>query len=200
MAAVAKFNTERHWPGSCGRALADQLVGNEDEHENYRNIIVRFIKKNCEMFEPVVEDEIPFDDYCRSMGENGTWAGHMELQDASLVTYRNICFIDSYHDGEHYNCVRSKDYSFSGPARPIVIKRVEGTPFTRNPFDRQRLEAGAKMQEKLNSNQTFDYGKCRKDRKQDRKVGSTVASSIQSDGGPPDMGARSIQSYLAGYY
>ncbi|KAK4410033.1 OVARIAN TUMOR DOMAIN-containing deubiquitinating enzyme 7 [Sesamum angolense] len=38
------------------------------------------------MFEPFVEDEVPFDEYCRSMGEDGTWAGNMELQAASLVT------------------------------------------------------------------------------------------------------------------
>lgn len=46
---------------------------------------------NREMFEPFVEDEVPFDDYCRSMGEDGTWAGNMELQAASLVTRCNIC-------------------------------------------------------------------------------------------------------------
>lgn len=28
----------------------------------------------------------------------------------------------SYHDGEHYNSIRSKEDSCSGPARPIVIK------------------------------------------------------------------------------
>lgn len=44
-----------------------------------------------EMFEPFIEDEVPFDDYCKSMGEDSTWAGHMELQAASLVTRCNIC-------------------------------------------------------------------------------------------------------------
>lgn len=38
-----------------------------------------------------MEDEVPFDDYCQSMGEDGTWAGNMELQAASLVTHSNIC-------------------------------------------------------------------------------------------------------------
>ncbi|KAL7101407.1 hypothetical protein ACP275_08G051900 [Erythranthe tilingii] len=130
--------------GNCFfRALADQLEGDEDEHEKYRSMVVRFIKNNREMFEPFVEDEVPFDEYCRSMGEDGTWAGHMELQAASLVTRCNICihrhmsprwYIQnfnkhevtmihlSYHDGEHYNSVRSKEDTCSGPARPIVIK------------------------------------------------------------------------------
>ncbi|KAI3452000.1 hypothetical protein Pfo_008665 [Paulownia fortunei] len=131
--------------GNCFfRALADQLEGDEDEHEKYRSMVVRFIENNREMFEPFVEDEVPFDEYCRSMGEDGTWAGHMELQAASLVTRSNICihrhmsprwYIQnfdkhearmihlSYHDGEHYNSVRSKDDTCSGPARPVVIKK-----------------------------------------------------------------------------
>ncbi|KAL0395816.1 UNVERIFIED_CONTAM: OVARIAN TUMOR DOMAIN-containing deubiquitinating enzyme 7 [Sesamum calycinum] len=109
--------------GNCFfRALADQLEGNEDEHEKYRNMVVRFIKNNREMFEPFVEDEVPFDEYCRSMGEDGTWAGNMELQAASLVTRSNICIHRFYHDGEHYNSVRSKEDTCCGPARPIVIK------------------------------------------------------------------------------
>ncbi|XP_042026479.1 OVARIAN TUMOR DOMAIN-containing deubiquitinating enzyme 7-like isoform X1 [Salvia splendens] len=130
--------------GNCFfRALADQLEGDEDQHEKYRGMVVEFIKENRETFEPFVEDEIPFDDYCQSMGEDGTWAGNMELQAASLVTHSNICihrnmsprwYIQnfgnhdapmihlSYHDGEHYNSVRTKDDTCSGPARPIVIK------------------------------------------------------------------------------
>ncbi|XP_047956988.1 OVARIAN TUMOR DOMAIN-containing deubiquitinating enzyme 7-like isoform X2 [Salvia hispanica] len=130
--------------GNCFfRALADQLEGDEDQHEKYRGMVVEFIKENRESFEPFVEDEIPFDDYCQSMGEDGTWAGNMELQAASLVTHSNICihrnmsprwYIQnfgnhdapmihlSYHDGEHYNSVRTKDDTCSGPARPIVIK------------------------------------------------------------------------------
>lgn len=43
------------------------------------------------MFEPFIEDDVPFDEYCQSMEKDGTWAGHMELQAASLVTRTNIC-------------------------------------------------------------------------------------------------------------
>lgn len=43
------------------------------------------------MFEPFIEDEVPFDEYCQSMENDGTWAGHMELQAASLVTHSNMC-------------------------------------------------------------------------------------------------------------
>ncbi|XP_057544773.1 OVARIAN TUMOR DOMAIN-containing deubiquitinating enzyme 7 isoform X3 [Amaranthus tricolor] len=128
---------------SAFRALADQLEGNEEEHDKYRRMVVQYIMKNREMFEPFIEDEVPFDEYCRSMEKDGTWAGHMELQATSLVTQNNICIhlhmsprwyirnFDnprvrmihlSYHDGEHYNSVRSKDDPCNGPARPIIIK------------------------------------------------------------------------------
>ncbi|KAG2724367.1 hypothetical protein I3760_01G013900 [Carya illinoinensis] len=130
--------------GNCFfRALADQLEGNEEEHKKYRSMVVEYILKNREMFEPFIEDEVPFDEYCQSMEKEGTWAGHMELQAASLVTHCNICIhrnmsprwyirnFDerearmvhlSYHDEEHYNSVRLKEDTCDGPARPIIIK------------------------------------------------------------------------------
>ncbi|GMH06409.1 hypothetical protein Nepgr_008249 [Nepenthes gracilis] len=130
--------------GNCFfRALADQLEGNEDEHEKYRTMVVHHIMENREMFEPFIEDDAPFEKYCQSIGKDGTWAGHMELQAASLVTHTNICihrnmsprwyirnFNDqgarmihlSYHDGEHYNSVRLKEDPGDAPAKPIIIK------------------------------------------------------------------------------
>ncbi|XP_044470037.1 OVARIAN TUMOR DOMAIN-containing deubiquitinating enzyme 7 isoform X2 [Mangifera indica] len=130
--------------GNCFfRALADQLEGNEEEYEKYRRMVVQYIVENRETFEPFIEDDVPFDEYCQSMDEDGTWAGHMELQAASLVTHCNICIhrhmsprwyirnFDSdgarmvhlsYHDGEHYNSVRLKEDPCNGSARPIKIK------------------------------------------------------------------------------
>ncbi|XP_021659834.2 OVARIAN TUMOR DOMAIN-containing deubiquitinating enzyme 7 isoform X3 [Hevea brasiliensis] len=130
--------------GNCFfRALADQLEGSEKEHGKYRSMAVQYIMKNREMFEPFIEDEIPFDEYCQSMEKDGTWAGHMELQAASLVTRSNICIHQymsprwyirnfdqcgarmvhlSYHDEEHYNSVRLKEDPCDGPARPIIIE------------------------------------------------------------------------------
>lgn len=130
--------------GNCFfRALGDQLEGNEEEHEKYRDMTVKFIRNNRDMFEPFIEDDVPFDEYCESMEKDGTWAGHMELQAASLVTHTNICihrhmsprwYIQnfdnresrmlhlSYHGGEHYNSVRLKEDSCTGPASPIIIK------------------------------------------------------------------------------
>ncbi|CAI9752858.1 unnamed protein product [Fraxinus pennsylvanica] len=85
-----RLGVENH--SSDGRwTLADQLEGNEDEYNNYRSMVVKFIKNKREMFEPFIEDEVPFDKYCKSMSEAGTSAGHMELQAASLVARTNIC-------------------------------------------------------------------------------------------------------------
>ncbi|XP_060191099.1 OVARIAN TUMOR DOMAIN-containing deubiquitinating enzyme 7 isoform X2 [Lycium barbarum] len=130
--------------GNCFfRALGDQLEGNEEEHEKYRDMTVKYIRNNRDTFEPFIEDDVPFDEYCESMEKDGTWAGHMELQAASLVTHTNICihrhmsprwYIQnfdnresrmlhlSYHDGEHYNSIRLKEDSCTGPASPIIIK------------------------------------------------------------------------------
>ncbi|XP_049345693.1 OVARIAN TUMOR DOMAIN-containing deubiquitinating enzyme 7 isoform X2 [Solanum verrucosum] len=130
--------------GNCFfRALGDQLEGNEEEHEKYRAMTVKFIRNNRDTFEPFIEDDVPFDEYCESMEKDGTWAGHMELQAASLVTHTNICihrhmsprwYIQnfdnresrmlhlSYHDGEHYNSIRLREDSCTGPASPIIIK------------------------------------------------------------------------------
>lgn len=130
--------------GNCFfRALADQLEGNEEEHKKYRGMVVQYILNHRQDFEPFIEDDVPFDEYCQSMEKDGTWAGNMELQAASLVTRRNICihqansprwYINnfssretsvihlSYHDGEHYNSVRLAEDSCEGPARPIPIK------------------------------------------------------------------------------
>lgn len=58
---------------------------------NAKRLMSYISQNNREKFEPFIEDEVPFDEYCKSMGEDGTWAGHMELQAASLVTHTNIC-------------------------------------------------------------------------------------------------------------
>lgn len=130
--------------GNClFRAIADQLEGDEEEYTKYRQMVVEYIMNHREDFEPFVEDDVPFDEYCRSMQEDGTWAGHMELQAASLVTQTNICIHRhmsprwhirnfnrigtrtlhlSYHDGEHYNSIRLQNDESLGPAQLIVIE------------------------------------------------------------------------------
>ncbi|OAY78290.1 OTU domain-containing protein 3 [Ananas comosus] len=127
--------------GNCFfRALADQLEGNEEEHQKYRAMVVQYIVNHREDFEPFIEDDVPFDEYCESMEKDGTWAGNMELQAASLLNsprwyINNFSGRDgsmihlSYHYDEHYNSVRLKEDSCQGPALPInikVLREVDG--------------------------------------------------------------------------
>lgn len=130
--------------GNClFRAVADQLEGNEEEHPKYRKMVVDYIEEHREEYEPFLEDEVPFDDYCKNMRETSTWAGHMELQVISSVTHTNICIHRlsfprwhiqnfkstearcihlSYHNGEHYNSIRKKDDMGHGPAKSIMLE------------------------------------------------------------------------------
>ncbi|CAN6241340.1 unnamed protein product [Urochloa humidicola] len=141
--------------GNCFfRAMGDQLEGSEEEHMKYRAMVVDYVVKHREDFEPFIEDEVPFEEYCDSMLKDGTWAGHMELQAASLLTRRNICihmlnsprwYINnfsgreatnmihlSYHHGEHYNSVRLREDPCQGPAMPVLIKTDANISSTNN--------------------------------------------------------------------
>jgi hypothetical protein len=54
-------------------------------------LVSECMQDHWEEFEPFVEDEVPFDEYCKTMRDDGNWAGHMELQATSLVTHHNVC-------------------------------------------------------------------------------------------------------------
>ncbi|CAD6261818.1 unnamed protein product [Miscanthus lutarioriparius] len=145
--------------GNCFfRAMGDQLEGNEEEHMKYRAMVVEYIVKHREEFEPFIEDEVPFEEYCDSMLKDGTWAGHMELQAASLLTRRNICIHMlnsprwSYHHGEHYNSVRLREDPCQGPAMPVVIKTDANISNTNN-----NAQTKAKEVKKSSHRSTYDH-------------------------------------------
>ncbi|KAL2608280.1 hypothetical protein R1flu_026853 [Riccia fluitans] len=130
--------------GNCFfRAVADQLEGNEEEHAKYRRMVVDYLEEHKLEFEPFLEEETPFHEYCNNMREDGTWAGHMELQAMSLASKCNICIHRimfprwqilnfqnpgtpilqlSYHGEEHYNSVRPIDDDGAGPPKLETIK------------------------------------------------------------------------------
>ena len=59
--------------GNClFRAIAHQIEGDEEEHSRYRKMVVEYIMKHREDFEPFVEDNVNFDEYCESMKESRT--------------------------------------------------------------------------------------------------------------------------------
>lgn len=160
--------------GNCFfRAMGDQLEGDEEQHMKYREMVVQYIVEHREEFEPFIEDEVPFDEYCGSMVKDGTWAGNMELQAGSLVTGRNICihmlnsprwYINnfsgpeasnmvhlSYHHGEHYNSVRLTEDPCQGPAMPVVIKTDANVASTSN-----SAQTKAKDLKKSSNRSTYD--------------------------------------------
>jgi len=55
-----------------------------------------------------VEDEVPFDDYCKTMREESTWAGHMEIQATSLVTRTNICIHQVYYSVHEWFAIQGQ--------------------------------------------------------------------------------------------
>ncbi|KAF6262774.1 hypothetical protein COO60DRAFT_1699091 [Scenedesmus sp. NREL 46B-D3] len=127
--------------GNCFfRALSDQLEGDEHQHSSLRARVVGLMQAREEDFAPFVEDDQSFQGYASRMSKEGTWAGHMELQAASLLLQANIAVYQagqprwsvtnfpagsrllhlSYHDGEHYNSVRRADDYSPGPPQPIT--------------------------------------------------------------------------------
>ena len=118
--------------GNCFfREIAHQIEGDEEEHSRYREMVVEYIMQHREDFEPFIEDNLNFGEYCESMKKSGTWAGHMEIQAASLLTRTNICIHRlsspkleiknfnnrnvrtlhlSYHERRHYNSAVRLDY------------------------------------------------------------------------------------------
>eukprot|EP00878_Enallax_costatus_P046915 GHUV01057234.1.p1 GENE.GHUV01057234.1~~GHUV01057234.1.p1 ORF type:complete len:165 (+),score=47.85 GHUV01057234.1:554-1048(+) len=114
-------------------------MGNESKHSSLRAQVVALMKEQEEDFAPFVEDNQPFDAYIGRMKKEGVWAGHMELQAASLLLQANIHVYQagqprwamvnfpkgcrelhlSYHDGEHYNSIRRIDDYNPGPPELI---------------------------------------------------------------------------------
>ena len=112
--------------GNCFfRAMCDQRWGSERHHAALRARVVAYMRANRDAFEPFLEDDEKWDAYVERMAEDGTWAGNVELQAASLVCMANVCvhqagqprweirnfdadrwFHVAYEGGDHYNSAR----------------------------------------------------------------------------------------------
>ncbi|KAJ1653227.1 2-oxoglutarate dehydrogenase E1 component [Dispira simplex] len=74
--------------GNClFRALADQHLGNQDTHAEYRQKICDYIANHRDDFEPFIEFDETFDHYLDRMRSLGTFGGHLEL----------VAFTRNYH-------------------------------------------------------------------------------------------------------
>ena len=57
--------------GNClFRAIADQLDGDQNNHDTYRQAIVEYIIKCKDDFAPFVEDDVDFETYVEQMKED----------------------------------------------------------------------------------------------------------------------------------
>lgn len=123
-------------------ALGDQLRGRDADHAQLRREVVDFVQAHPNDFAAFIEDDEPFEDYCQRLREDGTWAGNIELQAASLLYEVNISVHQaeqpvwtiqnfegkgqkartihlSYHNGDHYNSVRLADDFGDGAAQEV---------------------------------------------------------------------------------
>ena len=134
--------------GNClFRAIADQLDGDQNNHDTYRQAIVEYIIKCKDDFAPFVEDDVDFETYVEQMKEDAEWGGQIELTACSRLYSVNITIhhldapmyviknnvekdcdtlILSYHDGEHYNSVkRARDIDSGEPVCKYKILNQE---------------------------------------------------------------------------
>ena len=135
--------------GNClFRAISDQVCGNEDLHEEYRQMAISYMCSNPEDFAPFIEDDEPFNTYTTRLRKPGIWGGNLELQALSQALEVNIKIHIlgsavweilnwpdkkwihlSYHEESHYNSVRLKgDLSDDPPKHiPEFLETVEGS-------------------------------------------------------------------------
>lgn len=149
--------------GNCFfRAMCDQRWGSEHHHEALRRHTVAYMKSNRDDFEPFIEDDEKWDAYIERMSEDGTWAGNMELQAASLVCMANVCvhqagqprweivnfpadrwFHVTYEGSEHYNSARLISDDDDAPGGPITLARSNGAYATRGDVGGREPSAAA---------------------------------------------------------
>lgn len=55
------------------RALGDQLEGHSRGHLRMRQETVQYMQAHRQDFEPFVEDDIPFTEYCKGKERGGGW-------------------------------------------------------------------------------------------------------------------------------
>ena len=113
--------------GNClFRSVAEQLEGNEEYYQKYREICVDYMVNNKEVFIPFLEDSTSIDEYIEKISKDGEWGGNLEIYALSMALEVNFCiYIPDkpcsvvknwenpkqnifliYHNGKHYNSLR----------------------------------------------------------------------------------------------
>lgn len=116
--------------GNCMfRSIADQLTGDAQKYDQYRQDIITYIESHEDHFSFFIEDSENFGEYIQRMRQDGEWGDQPELCAAAQCLGVNIFVhqVDSptyvirseapsardihlsYHGGCHYNSVRRLD-------------------------------------------------------------------------------------------
>lgn len=137
--------------GNClFRSFADQICGDCEEHQQYRDDCCNMMLDNIEEFElfhaeDEEEEEESFEAYVRSMRDPGRWGSQLELMalcrhhgvnaivhQSGRPAYEMVfaprearCIQLSYHDGEHYNSIRfAWDLAAGQPAQFLTLQML----------------------------------------------------------------------------
>ena len=113
--------------GNClFRSVSEQLEGNENNYEIYRQKCVEYMKDNKDAFIPFLEEEEPIDNYIEKISKDGEWGGNLEIYALSMALKVNFYIymheqpiyivktadeptkniMMTYHNGKHYNSLR----------------------------------------------------------------------------------------------
>jgi hypothetical protein len=140
--------------GNClFRAFADQMIGDCEEHQQFRDECCDTMEENSEVFELFhadddEEENLSFYSYVQRMRHPGRWGSQLELM--ALCQRHNVnaivhqsgrpayemgnaardarCIQLSYHDGEHYNSIRfAFDLSPGQPAQHLSLVQLKGS-------------------------------------------------------------------------
>jgi hypothetical protein len=166
--------------GNClFRSLHDQLVGVVPglDYRTLRATLLDYVEREAAFYASFVEDDETIDEYIARMREDGSWGGHIELHACARRYGVNVCVSQSnsprwcikewpedvmmlhitYHDGNHYNSVRTKDgaiaRSMADGRAPMGVEpggedREPPEAFDREAFDREACNpAGASEDE-----------------------------------------------------
>lgn len=125
--SLGYFIREVGGDGNClFRSVSEQIEGNENNYQEYREKCINYIKGNKETYAPYIEDDEPIDDYIERMSKNGEWGGNLEIHALSMVLEANFYIyihenpmyivknfekpkknvLLTYHEGKHYNSLR----------------------------------------------------------------------------------------------
>eukprot|EP00746_Dinoflagellata_sp_MGD_P167260 gnl/MRDRNA2_/MRDRNA2_97746_c0_seq1.p1 gnl/MRDRNA2_/MRDRNA2_97746_c0~~gnl/MRDRNA2_/MRDRNA2_97746_c0_seq1.p1 ORF type:complete len:345 (+),score=79.64 gnl/MRDRNA2_/MRDRNA2_97746_c0_seq1:83-1117(+) len=139
--------------GNClFRAFADQILGDSEEHMQFRDECCDYMEEHAGDFEVFhadedFEDSESFQDYVQHMRSPCRWGSQLEMMalcqrhvvnaivhQAGRPPYEMVfapldakCIQLSYHDGEHYNSIRfAGDTETGKPASCLSLKQVRG--------------------------------------------------------------------------